>query len=95
VTRQEILEKLRNCKPDLQLNFGVDKIGLFGSYSREEQTEDSDVDLLVTFTKPIGWEFIDLKDQLESILQKKVDLVTMGAIKPQLKEKILEEVIFQ
>jgi uncharacterized protein len=95
VTRQEILEKLRNCKPDLQRNFGVDKIALFGSYSREEQTEDSDVDLLVTFTKPIGWEFIDLKDVLEFLLQKKVDLVTMGAIKPQLKEKILEEVIFQ
>jgi uncharacterized protein len=94
VTRQEILEKLRNCKPDLQRNFGVDKIALFGSYSREEQTEDSDVDLLVTFTKPIGWEFIDLKDVLEFLLQKKVDLVTISAIKPQLKEKILGEVIF-
>jgi uncharacterized protein len=95
VTKQEILEKLRDCKPVLQQSFGVDKIGLFGSYSREEQTEDSDVDLLVTFSHPIGWEFIDLKDHLESILQKKVDLVTMNAIKPQLKEKILGEVIFQ
>jgi predicted nucleotidyltransferase len=95
VTKQEVLEKLLECKPDLQVNFGVEKIGLFGSYSREEQTEDSDVDILVTFSNPIGWEFIDLKDQLESVLQKKVDLVTMSAIKPQLKEKILREVIFQ
>nr|NIQ07596.1 nucleotidyltransferase [Candidatus Korarchaeota archaeon]NIU85243.1 nucleotidyltransferase [Candidatus Thorarchaeota archaeon]NIW15326.1 nucleotidyltransferase [Candidatus Thorarchaeota archaeon]NIW53291.1 nucleotidyltransferase [Candidatus Korarchaeota archaeon] len=52
----------------------------------------SDVDILVKFSEPIGWEVVDLKEYLESLLGKSVDLVTVNALKPQLKEKILAEV---
>lgn|GEM_PF-229805 len=75
--------------------FFVNKIGLFGSYVREQQTEESDVDILVEFSKPVSLEFFDLKEYLESVLNKKVDLVTVRALKPTMKERILKEVRFQ
>lgn len=95
VTKEMIEERLKQYKPQLAEKYNVDKIGLFGSFARGEQTEDSDVDILVEFTEPVGWEFIDLKDELEEILGKKVDLVTKNALKPQMKNDILKEVIYQ
>jgi uncharacterized protein len=95
ITRVEIEQKIKEYKPVLLERFGVDKIGLFGSYIHGLETEDSDIDLIVEFCKPIGWEFIDLKEFLEEILGKKVDLVTKGALKPQLKGEILKEVVYQ
>ena len=74
--------------------FYVKKIGVFGSYSRGEETPESDIDVLVEFFEPLGWEFFDLKEYLEEILARKVDLVTENAIRPQMKEKILNEVIY-
>jgi len=61
---------------------------------RGEESESSDVDILVTFSEPIGWEFVDLKEYLEEILEKRVDLVSIGALKPQLREDILKEVVY-
>lgn len=74
--------------------FKVKEIGIFGSYIRGEEFEKSDVDILVEFYDPIGWEFIDLKEFLEEILDKEVDLVTVRALKPRLKDKILKEVVY-
>lgn len=76
----------------LQKKFHVKTIGVFGSYAREEQTSKSDIDILVEFSKPVGWEFIDLKEHLEKIYGKKVDLVTVKALKPQIKKNILSEI---
>jgi len=83
---------LKKIKPELSAKFFVDKIGYFGSFSRNEQTETSDIDILVNFSKTPGWEFFDLKDFLEIELQRKVDLVTVNALKSQLKSSILQEV---
>ena len=94
-SREEIEARLKKHKPFLTERFKVKRIGLFGSYIRGEQTEGSDVDILVEFSTPIGWEFIDLKDFLESLLGLKVDLVTEGALKPQMKDRILQEVVYQ
>jgi len=93
-TREEIKEILKKYKPFLKKKFKVKNIGIFGSYVREEESEKSDIDILVEFYVPIGWEFIDLKEFLEKILGKKVDLVTVNALKPQLKDSILREVVF-
>lgn len=93
--RSEIEEIIRKNKIFLEKKFFVKKIGLFGSYVREQQTEESDVDILVEFSKPVGLEFFDLKEYLESVLNKKVDLVTIGALKPTMKDRILKEVRFQ
>jgi len=91
---EDIEKVLRKYKNYLKENFYVKKIGIFGSYTRGEETSKSDVDILVEFSEPLGWEFFDLKEFLEEILSKKVDLVTENGIKPQMKEKILNEVIY-
>ncbi len=92
LTPIDIENKLRALKPDIEKKFFVKKIGYFGSFAINEQSEDSDVDILVEFSQPLGWEFFDLADLLEKELQRKVDLVSIKALKPQLKESILEVV---
>lgn len=93
-TREEIEETLKRIKPVLREKFKVKQIGIFGSYVRGEESEASDVDVLVDFFEPIGWEYVDFKEFLEEVLGIEVDLVTVKALKPQLKEKILKEVVY-
>lgn len=93
-TQIVIERKLKKLKPILVRQFYVDRIGYFGSYLRNEQDESSDIDILVSFRKPLGWEFFDLKEMLEKELELKVDLVSEKALKKQLKESILNSVKF-
>jgi uncharacterized protein len=93
-SKKEIEKILKKNKSILHDKFKVEQIGLFGSYVRGDESKKSDVDILVEFSEPVGWEFIDLKDFLEEILGIEVDLVTKKALKPQLKDKILKEVVF-
>ena len=82
----------RACAELEQLS--IRSLELFGSVVRDQAGPDSDVDILVTFSRPVGlFHFIDTKDLLESILGQKVDLVTRSALKPQLRERILEEAV--
>ncbi|MBW6501682.1 MAG: nucleotidyltransferase family protein [Bacteroidales bacterium] len=91
-SRSEIEKKLTELKPVLFQKYFVDKIGYFGSFSRNEQTNDSDIDILVSFRKPIGWDFFDLQEFLENELKLKVDLLSEKALKEQLKQIILKSV---
>ena len=91
-TNIEIENKLKELKPLLLQKYYVDKIGYFGSYSRKEQNQFSDIDILVSFKKPLGWEFFDLQEFLENQLNIKVDLVSEKAIKEQLRQIILNSV---
>lgn len=91
-TTKEIEDRLKELKPILFQKYYVDKVGYFGSFSRNEQSENSDIDILVSLRKPLGWEFFDLQDFLENNLQIKVDLVSEKALKKQLKEIILNSV---
>ena len=90
----ELEKKLKDLKPTLAAKFFVKKIGYFGSFADNEQNEDSDLDILVEFSKPIGWEFFSLEKFLEEALELKVDLVRKNAIKKHLKRKILDQVVF-
>ncbi|MDI6760515.1 MAG: nucleotidyltransferase family protein [Candidatus Brocadiaceae bacterium] len=81
-TFNEIKDILSRHKGELSRRFKVKEIGVFGSYVRGEQKRGSDVDILVEFEEPVGFEFIELADFLESILGMKIDLVSKGAIKP-------------
>ncbi|WP_228779859.1 nucleotidyltransferase family protein [Aquiflexum lacus] len=81
-------------KPILIKDFSVKEIGLFGSYADNSNSEESDIDILVEFEKPIGWKFFTLELFLENIFNKKVDLFTKNALKAQIKDKILEQVNF-
>ena len=92
LTGIQIENKIRAIKPFLEQKYFVSKIGYFGSYSSGTQTENSDVDVLVEFKKPLGWNFFDLKFFLETELNCKVDLTTANAIKEQLKNRILKQV---
>jgi predicted nucleotidyltransferase len=93
--KKQIEDILKEQKQYLSEHYYVEKIGLFGSFARSDQRDDSDVDLLVEFNKPVGFEFIRLKFYLESILGRKVDLVTEDALKPMIKDQILNEVQYQ
>jgi len=78
-TRTEIEQALREALPLLTSRYHVKRLGLFGSYVRGEQTDESDVDILVEF--------------LERVLGMRVDLVTVPALKPQYRERVLSEVL--
>ncbi|WPP51699.1 nucleotidyltransferase family protein [Catalinimonas niigatensis] len=91
-TSQEIESRLKAIKPYLQDEFGVDQIGYFGSFAKGDYHENSDLDVLVSFDRKIGWKFFDLKDYLEAIIGRKVDLVTERSLKKQWKQAILQQV---
>ena len=92
-TLNDIKAILQEHKAELRENYKVSEIGVFGSFARGEQRDRSDIDLLVDFHEPIGWEFIDLIEHLEEILDTKVDLTTTPALKKQLRDTILEELV--
>jgi len=81
-------------KEELLKKFGVSSIGLFGSVTREDFTDKSDIDILVDFSRPIGMEFFTLADLLESRLNRKVDIITRDGIKPRYFEAIKEDLIY-
>ena len=91
---KEIKLVLKKNKEKLQDKYKVNRIGIFGSYIHGNQDESSDIDILVEFFEPIGWEFIDLKEFIETILDLKVDLVTPNGLKPVIREKILKDVMY-
>jgi len=93
-SRQQIERLLHQNLPALRAQFHMSRIGIFGSYARGEQTEDSDVDPLVEFSAPVGWEFTDLKRRLEEILGVRVDLVTVPALRPEFRDDVLNEVVY-
>lgn len=88
------LSLLRQHVQEIRDTFGVEQIGIFGSFVRGEETPESDVDVLVEFCD--GEEtfdhYMDLKFYLENLFGRKVDLVMKDAIKPRLREPILSEV---
>ncbi len=91
-TVQEIEDKIRAIKPYLLDEFGINRIGYFGSFAKGNYKEDSDLDILVAFNKKIGWKFFELKDYLESVVGRRIDLVTEMSLKKQWKEAILQQV---
>src|SRR4030042_769759 len=93
-TFEEIKEILRNQKPFLTEKYGVKEIGVFGSYVKGEQKDESDLDILVEFGRPVGFfEFLDLEEYLGNLIGIKVEIVTRKALKPKIGAHILREVV--
>lgn len=91
--RSEALKIISEHRPDLT-RLKVKSLSIFGSVAREEARPDSDIDLLVEFSAPVGiFEFLDLKEYLETILKVRVDLATEPALKKQMKAQILKEAV--
>ena len=93
ISKAYILSKLKELKPELREKYAVRKIGLFGPFSDDSYTDDSDIDIIVELEKPIGWKFFTLENYLEEIFGRKIDLVTKNALKEQIKDRILELVL--
>ncbi len=68
--------------------YGLKNIAIFGSYSRDQQNDASDLDILVEFNRPVGVEFIDLAEELERLLNIKVDLVSRNGVRPEYLKQI-------
>ncbi len=92
LTKKEIITILKNELPYLRDIFGVKRIGLFGSSAKGIQREDSDVDLIVEFEKPIGLKFFELSEHIEMVLGKKVDILTPAGIKSIRVKKVAEDI---
>jgi predicted nucleotidyltransferase len=91
--KQEVIDIIRSSKPEIVSRYGVQALGLFGSYVRDQQRKRSDIDILVSFSRDIDlFEFIDLREFLETRLHHKVDLVMESALKPGIGKRILAEV---
>jgi predicted nucleotidyltransferase len=94
-TRQDILASLKKLKREVAKEYSVKTMGVFGSVARDEQTRQSDIDLLVEFSKPVGFvTFMRLENFLSERLGNKVDLVTPDSLKPVIRQDVLSEVIY-
>ena len=93
-TAQQLEATLRALRPLLAERFHVRRLGYFGSFATGQPGPDSDVDVLVEFTQPLGWDFFELEEVLENALQRRVDLVTVEALKAQLRASILAETLY-
>ena len=95
MTKDEILDILRDELPYLKEEFRVIRIGIFGSYANGEQGPESDIDLLVELDPPVGFfKFIALGDYLSERLGNKVDMVTPDALRPQMRSDVLEGTVY-
>lgn len=92
MSKEDIVTILKKELPYLRNFFGVKRIGLFGSFAKGIQREDSDVDIVVEFEKPIGLKFIEMADHIEKILGKKVDILTPAGIKSIRIKQVAEDI---
>jgi len=91
---EEVQSILKQLKPQLMSKYGVSTLGLFGSIVRDDFTPESDIDIVVSFSRPIGSEFITLADELEDNFNRRVDLVSRNGIKPGYWEYIEPQVLY-
>lgn len=94
MTQAEILAILRS-RPHELTRYPIKSLAVFGSVARDEARVESDIDLLVEFSEPIGlFDFVRLQDQLSALLGKRVDLVTPAALHASMRERILAEAVY-
>jgi predicted nucleotidyltransferase len=92
-SRSDIL-RLLEVNRDKIRSFGVKRLGIFGSVARDEQTENSDVDVLVELEKETFRGYMGLLLFLEELFGRKVDLAIRDSIKPRIKDRVLAETIY-
>lgn len=94
MAKNKKIEKIKEKIIPLLKEYGVKKAGIFGSYARGEQKENSDIDILVEINDEIGLlEIIRLRRMLQKSVRKKIDLVEYETIRPEIKKSILEDEI--
>ena len=93
-TLDTIVEKLRNYKPELQRKCPISNLGVFGSYARGEATENSDIDIAVEISGPMGLNFIAMANEIEDLFGIKVDVVPKRWIKPDYLPYVEKDIVY-
>ena len=95
-SKEQILDTLKSIKDDLNKRYRIKNIGLFGSYVNNKQKDTSDIDFLVEFEEDADlFHLVGLSRHLEEIFNTKVDVISKPSLKEDLKQHILEEVIYE
>ncbi len=97
ITRQEILQYLKKNKELFKKEYGIKEVGIFGSYARNEQTEHSDIDIIIDMpkgTENIFEKRLSFMTLISKHFSKPVDVCHRRAIKPVFKDLILKDVIY-
>ena len=91
---EEVKRQLQALKPTLKKRFKVETIDIFGSYARKEQTEKSDLDILVTYSEVVSlFTIYDLKQYLKRKLRVKVDVVSKEYLNKYIRDQVLKEAV--
>jgi predicted nucleotidyltransferase len=94
MNRDAVIRILKERNAELEKQYGVKSLSLFGSVARGEATSTSDVDLIVEFNRPVGYfGLFSLQDHLEKLLGCRVDLGTPDSLKPRIRERVMGELI--
>ena len=98
LTKEQVIQLLREHYPHLVAEYGVKRIGLFGSYAKGSPKEQSDVDVMVEFDRPIGLKFIEFTEYLENLFERKVDVLTPAGLQGirlrRVAENIAESIVY-
>lgn len=97
MNKNDIVDYLQQQQPYFHNTFGINFIGLFGSFSRGDETKDSDIDILYTIDKDKKlsmFKYLKIAKQLEDFFHKKIDLVRVDTLKPKVKEYIDRDLIY-
>ena len=95
MTRSEILEILKKYKDENAEKYGIKNLGLFGSYSKDEGREESDIDIVIETSEPDLFKLVHIKDELEKLLHKTIDIVrNRDKMNPYLKKHIEKDAIY-
>ena len=95
MTKQEIIAFLGEHKQELERRFGVGKIGLFGSYARDEAREESDIDIVVQLRgENLADNFFGTLHYLEDHLPHRIDLGIESSLRPEIRERVEREIIY-
>ena len=92
LNREKVTEILREKYPYLVSEYGIRRIGLFGSYAKGKQTEDSDIDIVADFERPMGLRFVEFAEYLEKILGRKTDVLTPEGVKGIVVKRIARDI---
>lgn len=98
LTKEEIVRLLKENHSYLSSEYGISKLGLFGSFAIGDPSEASDVDIFVEFDRPIGLKFVELADYLERLMGRKVDVLTPAGVQgirlKHVANKIAESIVY-
>ena len=92
--KEKIIHQLQQAKTQIFSKYPLKSMALFGSFARNEADKNSDIDILVEFSRPTDFEIVDLTMDLENIFHKKVDVISRKGVKPNLLPFIEKDLIY-